>query len=211
MKERKLKSFVIPSIYIVTMAIVFISVVFLGNYLIEVPTTVDRQYAVDSIDTEVIPVIKEEELVLVEKPFTSETVIEKINYYNKEDEIEVQQNSLVYYQKTYMQNTGILYSSDEEFEILATNDGVIKDIKTDDVMGIVVEIEHEENITTFYYSLSEVIIKIGDEVIKGDKVGVSGTNKLENSGSTNLLFEVYYKGKTMDPNDYYSLDLNNIE
>ena len=85
-------------------------------------------------------------------------------------------NSLVYYEQTYLQNSGVLYSSDEVFDVFATFDGTVTNVSTDEILGNVVEITHNPNLKTVYYSLGEVTVKKDDVVNCGDIIGKSGDN-----------------------------------
>ena len=94
------------------------------------------------------------------------------------DDEATQENSLVYYEQTYLQNSGVLYSSDEVFDVLATYDGTVTNVSTDEILGNVVEITHNPNLKTVYYSLGEVTVKNGDVLKSGDIIGKSGDNLL---------------------------------
>ncbi len=212
MRRRKLKSFVLPTVYIMTITVVFISIVFLGNIFTTIPydNEEERDYVVDSvIDTEV-PVVSEPTKFAV-KPYNVDTVQLSKDYYSMTDEEKIQENSLIYYQSTYMQNTGVLYTATEIFDVISVLDGTIKNVTNDEVLGVVVEISHDKGYTSHYYSLSEVTVKVGDEVKIGDVIGKSGDNKVENNEGSSLLFEVYYQGKTVDPNVFYETDLTKVE
>ena len=121
-----------------------------------------------------------------------------------------QMNSLVYYENTYMPNTGIIYSSDEVFDVIAVMDGTVTKVADDNILGKYVEIEHSNGYKTSYYSLSETGVTIGSTVTKGDVIGLSGTNKLEGTLNNNLLFETYLNGLLLDPEDFYNVDFNNF-
>ena len=78
-------------------------------------------------------------------------------------------------------------------------DGKISDIKTDDILGNVIEIDHDNEIKTVYQSVDNIKVKVGDEVKQGDVIATSGTNKLNNTNKNCLLFEVYQKGQLVNP------------
>ena len=72
-----------------------------------------------------------------------------------------------------------------------------------------VEIEHNPNLRTIYYSLGEVNVKVGEVLNQGDLIGVSGENNITDS-SSNLLFEVYYNGTLLNPEEFYSMDITTL-
>ena len=64
----------------------------------------------DSNIDNVFPVLSEVEENKPLRPFLEETVGKTKDYYNMKDSENDQMNSLVYYENTYMPNTGIIYS-----------------------------------------------------------------------------------------------------
>lgn len=216
MKKRKLKGYVLPTVYVLVIAVLFISVSFLGSALQK-----ELQYqdlSTDVLDDDVTPVIKEEENPTdvtteskIVKPFTSTSVGISKSYYDMTDDEATQENSLVYYEQTYLQNSGVLYSSDEVFDVLATYDGTVTNVSTDEILGNVVEITHNPNLKTVYYSLGEVTVKKDDILKSGDIIGKSGDNLLEEEKDNSLLVEVYYNGNTIDPEDFYNMNIEDLQ
>ena len=216
MKKRKLKGYVLPTVYVLVIAVLFISVSFLGSALQK-----ELQYqdlSTDVLDDDVTPVIKEEETPTdvtteskIVKPFISTSVGISKSYYDMTDDEATQANSLVYYEQTYLQNSGVLYSSDEVFDVLATYDGTVTNVSTDEILGNVVEITHNPNLKTVYYSLGEVTVKKDDVVNCGDIIGKSGDNLLEGEKDNSLLVEVYYNGNTIDPEDFYNMNIEDLQ
>ena len=206
MKKRKLKAFVLPMLYIMIIGAIFVSVGFMSKSLEAKPDS--PSYAVDSIIKEVTPVLEEaSQEIIPAAPYKGEEVVINKDYYSKDDNEQVQQNSLIKYDNTYMQNTGILYTSPNPFNVTAVLDGTVESIKDNEFLGKVVEIKHNNNLSTFYYSLTEVTVKEKDNLKAGDIIGTSGTNKITPETSA-LLFEVYYKGKAIDPDIFYQTDVN---
>ncbi|MDE6284850.1 MAG: M23 family metallopeptidase [Bacilli bacterium] len=215
MKKRKLKSFVLPTVYVLVMALVFVSISFLGTSLQE---KIDYDnLSVNAIkDDKVTPVVSTDDEkntveVSILKPFVSDKVVVSKSYYDIKDDESRQQQSLVYYEKTYLQNSGILYTSDEAYEIQAVMDGTVTNVTKDEILGNVVEITHNTNLKTVYYSLSEINVKKDDSVNAGTVIGKSGDNNLTGEKENCLLFEVYYNGSTMDPDDFYNMSIKDLQ
>ena len=213
MKRRKLKKFVLPSIYVLSVMCIFLTVYFLNSSLnfTNQPKKEDKDVLVqkenpENQDVSVVSPVALKPIV----PFINDKVTISKSFYRSEDDETVQQQSLIYYQNTYMQNTGILYSSDEQFEILASVDGTVKEIKEDEILGQTVVIEYNTNVITMYYSLNEVFVTAGSKVKSGDVIGTSGKNKLENEKENCLLFEVYQKGILMNPTDFFNMNLEDL-
>ena len=213
MKRRKLKGFVLPSIYGLVVICLFLTVYFLNASLnFKAPMEEDNSKPVNKEENK-----NHEEVVVnpildkVTKPFIKDNVAVSKSFYKMTDEVENQQKSLIYYQNTYMQNTGILYNSDETFEVLASVEGIVKEVKNDEILGTVVFIEHNSKVTTTYYSLSDVKVKAGDRVKQNDIIGTSGANKLENEKQNCLLFEVYINGNLTNPDEFFEMTLESLK
>ncbi len=213
MKKRKLKGYVLPSIYGLVVICIFATIYFLNSSLtykaptVKVPEEKVMEEVKNENDMVVVNPVPDKPI----KPFNKENIEETKSFYKPDDSEEIQQKSLIYYENTYMQNTGILYTSEESFEILASVDGTIKEVKDDEILGTVVIIEHNTKVVTTYYSLSDVKVKAGDMVKVGDIIGTSGTNKLENINPNCLLFEVYINGNLVNPNEFYETSLEDLK
>lgn len=214
MKKRKLKGFVLPTVYVLVIGVLFISISFLGTAL-QNQINYEEDLSVSALkDDEATPVIKNEDNVQevkITKPFTSENVSVSKSYYNMQDDENTQQNSLVYYEQTYLQNSGILYSSKEAFDVISAYDGTVSNVSEDEILGKVVEITHNTNLKTVYYSLGEINVQKDDFVSAGAIIGKSGDNLLDEESENCLLFEVYYNGNAIDPEEFYTMDINKLQ
>ena len=214
MKKRKLKSFVLPTLYVLVIGVLFLSIAYLGKTLqYQISGEVPVMKVID--ETNDIPVIKEEEEPIIDdkpmKPFLSNQVSVSKSYYKAKDDAKKQEKSLIYYEKTYLQNTGVLYTCDEEFDVVSVLDGTVTNIGNDEIMGNYIEITHNTNLKTVYYSLNDIVVHEGDTVNAGTIIAVSGDNMLEKESEHSLLFEVYYNGYTMDPEEFYETNLTNLD
>ena len=78
---------------------------------------------------EVLPVLKESSVIT--KPYNGDNISIISNYYSYVDDFDKQLNSIIYFNDTYMQNTGVIYGADNEFDILAVADGEVTKISED--------------------------------------------------------------------------------
>lgn len=159
-------------------------------------------------DTNITPTVSVSKTII--RPYTSTDVSATIPYYNIDGTNDEQAAALIYYEGIYMQNTGVLYTSNNTFDVVSILDGTVKNIKEDSLMGNIVEIEHTNNLTTVYQSLGEVKVKVGDKVKQGDIIATSGQNKIATDTSNALHFEVFYKGEVFNPEEFYLLDYNEV-
>ena len=206
-KVRRLKKFVLPTIYTIAISAVLISVVLIGKTLSSYTKEDLNSYVVNALlDEEAEEVINLTNDKVV-KPYTAEGVTISKNFYDKDADEATQEQSLIYYENTYMQNSGTLYTSENTYDIVAVLDGKVSEVKEDEILGNVIVIEHNNELKTTYQSVNDVKVKVGDEVKQGDVIATSGENKLNNTNKNCLLFEVYNKGQLIDPEKFYEMDL----
>ena len=210
MIKRKLKPWVIPTIYALVVAVVFTCLYILGNTINDGFQSPSKNNVKDVLIEEDIPVNKEIESTKILKPYNGENITIANKFYEKDADEKIQQNSLIYYENIYMQNTGILYNSDKQFNVIAVLDGTVKNIKEDKILGNVIEIEHGTNLTAFYQSIDNIKVKVGDQVKQGDLIATSGANNIENTKDNCLHFQVYNQGQLLNPETFYTMNLNEL-
>ena len=118
--------------------------------------------------------------------------------------------SLIYYKNTYMQNTGVLYTNNERFDVVSVLDGTVTSITKDEILGNVVEIMHTNELITIYSCLNEVFVKVGDNVKQNDVIGNSGQVSIDKGYENALLFEVNYKGSIINPIEFYNYKISDL-
>lgn len=153
-----------------------------------------------------IPVINN--TVTMISPYTAMDVTIKKNYYDYQADEETQKNSIIVHDNTYIQNTGIDFTKEEVFDIIAVLEGTVISVKDDEALGKTIEIKHENGLITIYQSLSEVNIKKGDLVNQGQLIGKSGTNSLDKELGNHLHFEIYDNGQAVNPNNYLNKEIS---
>lgn len=155
-----------------------------------------------------IPVVATK--AVISRPYTDNTVKIVTNYYNQADDEETQQNSIIYFEDTYLPSTGINYQSDYDFDVISILDGVVMSVKEDQTLGKIIEIKHNDNVISTYQSLSEILVKEGDEVKQGQIIAKSGTSNISKDLGSHLHFELTINSRTVDPEDYYDKELGSI-
>lgn len=209
-KGLRLKRWVSVGVYLSLVSLVFISMLFVSNILDnKYEGTYNLSYILKNFIKSDIPVTSIDDGKTT-KPFTAENVNIEIDYYDKESSEESQKKSLILYENTYMPNTGILYSSSEPFEIIATFDGKVTKIKTEELLGNVIEITHTNNIVTTYYSVDKLNVKEGQTIKKGEVIATSGKNNISSTSDNMLLFEVSINGTNVNPNNYFEKELKDL-
>lgn len=100
---------------------------------------------------------------------------------------------------------GMDFSSAVGTPVYATGDGVVTHAKWQSSYGNLIEISHGFYYTTRYAHLSQILVKPGQQVKRGDLIGkVGNTGK---STGPHLHYEVRLKGVPQNPVNYYFYDL----
>lgn len=211
-KKYKLKGWVVFSVYAISIITIVSSLYLVGKTLenmIYSPESISYVYR--GIIDDAVPVISTNQNSKIIMPYQDENVKIIKNFYEKDSDNVTQENSLIYYQNTYMPNTGILYGNDNVFDVIAVLDGTVESVTTDDVLGNIITIRHTNNLTTTYESLNNIDVIVGQSVNKGDIIGKSGINKIESSSNSMLLFEVNNNGTNINPSKIYDKNINELE
>lgn len=210
MTNRKLKQSVIYGIY----SLAFIAMIGL-IYLVEANmpekqlAKSDYSYVSKTIFDDAIPVVSTEEKLT--KPYNADDVKVLKTYYDYKGEETSQQNSLIYYENTYMQSNGISYGKEDIFDVISILPGTVEEVKEDEILGKVVKIKHNDNVISLYQCLSETTINKGDTVIQGQVIGQSGSCNLEKDIKNHVYFELIINNETVNPENYYGKTLNEIQ
>ena len=208
MKRRKLKSFVVPILYVLSIFMlvggVYIIEGLISNKLFEgdeskVEEVIDNN--VDENSTLDVPVVATEPII--GRPYNNGSVKIVKNYYDYQGEESVQEDALVYYGNTYMQNSGVDYGLENEFEVISILDGTVMEVNEDEIMGKTIKIKHSNDLISVYQSLGSVDVKVNDSVTQGMVIGKSGLSNVSRDLGNHLHFELYYQGKVLNPENCY--------
>ena len=208
--KRKLKKVVVPSI-IGVLFLTFMTTIFIVNKNMSEPVfddDTDFNYTTKSIFSSDLPTINEEIIIL--KPFTNESVKVNKTYYDYKGEKENQQKALIFYENTYMQNSGIDYTADTAFDVTSILDGIVINVGEDKMLGKFVEIRHSNDMISIYQSLSEITVEKDDTIKQGHILGKSGKNNINPKLENQLHFELSYKGQYVNPEEYFDKKVQDL-
>ena len=208
MKKKKLRKYVLPTIYVLIILVTFLSVSLINNHLLKNVTNYNYSKSImkdvtENVLSEILP-------DKFDRPYLSENVKLLSGFYSKDYDDESQKNSLIVYQNTYMPSSGTFYASQDDFDVVSVYDGKVKSIKKDEMLGDTVEVQHSDNLTTIYYSLKDVTVRENDDIKKGTIIGKATSNNLVTDKNV-LFIEVYLKGKQIDPEKFYELNPNEVK
>lgn len=98
---------------------------------------------------------------------------------------------------TYKMHTGIDIAANTGDEIVAAADGVVTTSGPYGGYGNTVVIDHSGGISTLYAHNSQVLVKVGDVVKKGQKIALAGSTGI--ATGSHLHFEVRVSGTPVNP------------
>ncbi len=210
MKKEK-KSLVFPTIYILFLFIVTIGVYFTkksyDNYEDDIILG-NITYVSNSIFNRSIPIINVQNVI--KKPFMEKDITIGRDYYDKKSSLEEKEKALVFYQDTYMPNTGIDYVYADVFDVLAIYDGTVIDVTDEELLGKTVKIRHNSELISVYQGLDNIEVKKGDMVFSGQKIATSGKSVINENLGNHLHFEIYKNGITINPNTCFEQRIGDI-
>ena len=202
-KKLVLRPFVLPTIYL---SLLLILMLFTAKSLYKEKPK-EKTVNDNSIIDEIVPVVNEVEYFVL-NPYIGENVLEQVGYYDYKGDKESQEKSIIEFENTYLQNTGISYKSDKDFKVVAIMEGKVTKIYNNELLGNVIEVTHD-NIISVYQMVKDIKVNVGDTVASGAELATSGTSKVFPSGS-NLHFEVIKDGKIKDPKSIIGANTKDI-
>ena len=207
MKKRKLKAFVVPMIYVLSIAMLLGGVYIIEQLITDHVMQTDESHQVQEVVEENEEVIPDIPVVatepIISRPYTNGSVTIVKNYYDYQGDEKVQEDSLVYYGNTYMQNSGVDYGLETEFEVVSILDGTVMEVLEDEIMGKTVKIKHSNDLISVYQRLVSVDVSENDTVTQGMIIGKSGVSNVSRDLGNHLHFEIYYQGQVMNPENCY--------
>jgi stage II sporulation protein Q len=214
------KKWVLPSVYIASAALILTGVLWFqaangnlfGTDTDEQAQNVTNNQTPNYTDQEAVPVTATEENFKMPVMDEKSVVIKK-EFYDNDASSEDQEAALVFYNNTYYPSTGIDIAQEngESFDVVASLSGTVVRAENDSILGNVVEIEHEEGVTTFYQSLEEMHVEAGVQVDQGDVIGTAGTSVYNKDAGVHVHFEVRQNNDPVNPNALFNKPFSSIE
>ena len=171
----------------------------------------EMKFTIDNVfDEDTTPVVKTETNIIV-KPYISDSVKVGRYFYDFESDEKKQENSLILYEDTYMQNNGVDYVDNKNFDVVAILDGEIISIEDSEVYGKVVTIKHNDNLKSVYSNVDGVLVTVGYKINQGEIFAMSAKPKLQSDYESMLHFEVFYKESAIDPENMYTMSVSDFQ
>ncbi len=206
--DKKENSLFIPTVYLL--------VLFVITIILYVSREVYRSYKEAPLDnitfvssnifSRSIPIVSIPDII--KEPVND---IPKVRYfYDMNSDLDRKEKSIVYYENTYMPNTGIDYQKEEVFDVMTIYDGTVIDVSFDELLGKTVKIKHNGELISVYQGIDNIDVKVGDIVFTGQKIATSGNSKLNKELGNHLHFEIYKEGVTINPENCFNQKIGDI-
>jgi len=111
--------------------------------------------------------------------------------------------------KIYRMHKGVDLCSPKNTEIFASAEGTVVANKFNKGLGNYIKIKHGYGYVTVYGHLEKSLVRIGQQVKKGEKIALMGTTGI--SETDHLHYEIYKNGKEVNPFKYYYNELTDRE
>ncbi len=213
MKSRRIKSIVMPVVYGGCVLVFLFSMYFVQKFANNMMFSSDEE--LEYVDGEIteeytndVPVVSTK--VSIVRPYLDASVSIGKTFYDYEGSCEEQENSIIYYEDTYMQNSGVDYVSTNVFDVVSILDGTVISVEENDILGTTIEIRHSNNLISVYQSLSDVQVEENMVVVQGQILAKSGTSNVNKDLGNHLHFELYHNGEIVNPEEYYNRNVDEL-
>src|SRR5699024_7357318 len=212
------KKWFFPSVYLTLAAFLLIGVVWyqsLESRMLEGAdegAELDERYADDPFAAEdAEPVAQQEETIKMHVGKNVQTeIVTKFFDYN--DDPEEQEKGLNLYNNRYYQSTGVDIAKDDGdvFDVVASLSGTVEEVKEDPLLGKVVILSHEDDVSSYYASLGEIDVEEGKKINQGDKLGISGKNLFSEESGNHVHFELRKADAQVNPEDFFNESMSTL-
>jgi len=214
MKSRRINRIVMPVVYGVCVVAFLISMYFAVRFTNN--TLFSNNENLEYVDGEItenngsndIPVVNTTTVIM--RPYLDSSVSIGKTFYDYTGTSEEQENSIIFYEDTYMQNSGVDYVSANVFDVVSVLNGTVISVHENNLLGTIVEIRHSNNLISVYQGLSDVIVEENMAVVQGQILAKSGTSNINKELGNHLHFELYYNGKIVNPEEYYNRNVDEL-
>ncbi|KGX86433.1 M23 family metallopeptidase [Pontibacillus litoralis] len=211
------KKWFFPSVYLMTAALLLTAVVWYQNAATDDQADPSEGTNVDSYDSgyddnDAEPVMEQTENLNMPVQDQEQMVI-KTKFYDVSASKEEKEQALILYNSSYHQSKGVSIAQEngESFDVNASASGTVTEIKEDPLFGNVVELTHEDDVTTKYMSLDDVQVEAGEVIQQGDLLGTAGQSLAGQETGMHVHFEVRKAGTAVDPETYFNQPLSELE
>ena len=201
--KRRFKRYVVP-VFLGTVLVVLLNLILVLKKNNVSPISDEFNFVTSSVINRSIPVLSYDDVLI--RPYQTDKITVVKRFYDEDNK----EMGIIYFNDTYMQSSGILYTSDEEYNVVSILDGDVISVKKDDLLGNTVEVKHNDNLISSYQGLSTIYVKKGDHINQNTIIGKAGEIKLKDTYNNALLFELIKDGYYVNPDKYFDKKIREI-
>ncbi|WP_335507971.1 M23 family metallopeptidase [Bacillus sp. JJ722] len=210
------KRWALPAIYLASAAILLTAVIWFQNNNNDSanPGEVDVEQvenAGKNNDKEAVEVNSKVENFSMPVSKKEDIVIKK-EFYDVNADKTKQENALIFHENQIHLNRGIDIGMKDgkEFDVTAALSGEVTKVKEDSLLGNVIEVKHVEGITTTYQSVTDIAVKVGDKVTKGQSIAKAGQSLFNKDAGVHVHFEIRKDNVAVNPQDYFEKSVSTL-
>ena len=208
----KYSKYLLSSLYVLVTCVLVVCVVTVVNgiksYIVEKP---NYNYALNDVFmSDIMPVSKTSDDFFT-RPYNIDNIKITSSFYDDKAEKEKQESSILFYKDTYIQNNGVDYSSEDDFDIISAYEGEVVSIEDNEIYGKVITIKHNDNLKTTYSNVKNVLVSVGYKVSRGEIIATSNKSVIDPSIKSLLHFEIIYKDTYLNPETFYTLNVSSFQ
>lgn len=208
--KRQLKKSVVYGLYGLSFALLIGGIAILGFAAKETANQEESVVSKGILDyEEEVQVVNTSSKIL--RPYNDTDIKIVKSFYDYQSEATTQENSLIYYEGTYMPSSGVSYSNGKSFDVVSILDGKVLEVREDELLGNVITIEHENGITSVYQSVNEITVKANDNVSSGQIIAKSSKSNISTDLENHLYFELILDGVCVNPENYYEKTIDELQ
>lgn len=97
------------------------------------------------------------------------------------------------------EDVGVIIRTEGDKDVIASYDGKVREVKEEGNEKHII-VDHGNGIETYYGLISQVDVKEGDKVTKGQLIGKTGM--LDSEGTKGMVYKIMYMGIEKDPLEF---------
>ncbi|KMK78285.1 M23 family metallopeptidase [Alkalihalobacillus pseudalcaliphilus] len=215
LKRLMRKRWLAPALYLIVAAGILSAVFILNGQQDSTNPNQDGEVEVNdpnlAYDEEAVEAAVAKELL---KMPADESKVELVGmFYDHNGTSEEKQAALVSYNSSFHQNFGLDYAmpnKEDSFDVSSALTGTVVKAEKQPIFGYVVELEHGDGLVTYYHSLANLEVEVGDTVEQGDVLGQAGRNEYNKDAGVHVHFEVRHDGVPINPTELFEQPVDAI-
>jgi hypothetical protein len=128
-----------------------------------------------------------------------------IHFFDANDPIDMQEQSIITYDGENHPSTGCLYNANDGYlEAFACATGKVTDIVEDPIYGNMIYIEGLDGTVYIYGSISRPLVRKNSYVVSGQKIASASTCKAFANYNSSIYLMIMENGQYIDPEEYFN-------